>query len=137
VRHGRWEANGASLAKHWRALTHRFGIGLVAANALALMLAAWTPGNYMVRSGIFSGHVEHSVAYCLSGAFMFAVLARRYAAWRVAAALVAYAGVLELGQLFVPGRHSGVDDFLFSAASAVVGVMGCAVLHNRFAPRGE
>ena len=104
-----------------RALIDRFGGWLVAANALALMLASWTPGKYVVRSGFLSGHVEHTVAYTASGAFMCAVLAGRYAAWQVAAALVAYAGVLELGQLIVPGRHAGIDDFLCSAGGAVAG----------------
>ena len=134
--HDRSDADRSGLARHWRALTDRFGNALVAANALALMIASWMPRDYMVRTTMFSGHVEHTIAYSLSGAFMFAVLAGRYAAWQVAAALVAYAGVLEVGQLFVPGRHSGFDDFLFSAAGAVVGVLACAALRRRFAPRG-
>jgi VanZ family protein len=125
------------LAKHWRALTDRFGNWLVVATALALMLASWTPGNYVVRSGIFSGHVEHTGAYGLSGAFLFAVLARRHAAWQIAALLTAYAGLLELGQIFVPGRHAGIDDFLFSAAGTVVGVLACAALHKRIVAGGE
>lgn len=114
-----------------RALIDRFGTWLVAANALALMLASWTPGNYMVRSG-YSGHFEHIIAYGLSGAFMFAVLAGRYAAWQVALPLAAYAGVLELGQLLVPGRHAGIDDFLFSAAGAIAGVVAGAALLRRY-----
>jgi VanZ family protein len=130
----RGEASGSDLAGLWRALTDRFGNWLVAVNALALMLASWTPGNYVVRSG-FSGHLEHIVAYGLSGVFLFAVLAARCTAWQVAVPLVANAGILELGQLVVPGRHSGIDDFLFSAAGAVVGVLACAALHRRFAPR--
>jgi len=132
----RGEANEAGLAGLWRALRDRFGNWLVAANALALMLASWTPGNYVVRSG-FSGHLEHIVASGLSGAFLLAVLAGRCAAWQVAAALAAYAGVLELGQLIVPGRHAGIDDFLFGAAGAVAGVLACAALHRRFAPGGR
>ena len=47
----------------------------------------------------------------------------RYAAWQVAAPLAGDAGVLELGQLLVPGRHAGIDDFLFSAAGAVAGAV--------------
>src|ERR1700694_4479383 len=104
------------LAKDWRALTNRFGNRLVVANALALMLASWTPRDYMVRSTIFSGHVEHTIAYALSGGFVVAVVGGRGSAWQGAAALAAYGGVLELGQIFVPGRHAGIDDFLFSAA---------------------
>jgi VanZ family protein len=133
----RREGNESGLARRWRALTDRFGNWLVAANALVLMLASWMPRDYMVRTTFLSGHIEHAIVYALSGAFMFAVLAGRYAAWQVAAALAAYAGLLELGQLFVPGRHAAIDDLFYSAAGAVAGVMACAALHKRFAPRRE
>jgi len=116
---------------HWRALMDRFGNLLILANALALMLASWTPGGYMVRSGILSGHMEHTVAYALSGALIYAVRVGRWAAWQVAAMVLAYAGVLELGQILVPGRHSGIDDFLFSAAGATAGVLASATLLKR------
>jgi VanZ family protein len=114
----------------WRQLSARFGGWLVAANALALMLLSWTPGTYMVRTSL-SGHLEHALAYVLSGAFMFAVLPRRRPGWQVAAGLAAYAGLLELGQLFVTGRHSAFEDFAFSAAGAVIGVFACAAALRR------
>jgi hypothetical protein len=66
---------GLGLAQRWRALADRFGNRLIAANALLLMLASWMPGSVMARSGIFSGHVEHTAAYALSGALMYAVRA--------------------------------------------------------------
>jgi VanZ family protein len=132
----RGEGCGSGLAGHWRALRDRFGYGLVSANALVLMIASWMPRDYMVRTTIFSGHVEHAIVYGLSGAFMLAVLGGRHAAWQVAALLVAYAGLLELGQLLVPGRHAGIDDFLFSAAGAIAGALVCAVLHRRIDPGG-
>jgi VanZ family protein len=107
---------------------HRFGNHLVAANALILMIASWAPGSVMVRSGIFSGRVEHTAAYALSGALMYAVRAGRSPAWQAALMLSAFAGVLELGQIFVPGRHAGFDDFLFSMAGAIAGVLVSARL---------
>ena len=82
----------------------------------------------MPRSGNLSGQVEHLLAYSLSGALMLAMLAERHAAWRVAMALVAYAGLLEFGQIFVPGRHAALGDFYFSAAGVLVGVIACATL---------
>lgn len=33
---------------------------------LSLALLSWTPGPYMVRSGVLSGHEEHFLAYFLS-----------------------------------------------------------------------
>ena len=121
---------GLGLIRRWCALRDRFGNRIVAANALVLMLASWTPGSQMVRSGVFSGHVEHTVAYALSGALMYAVLARRWAARQVAVMLAAYAGILEAGQMFAPGRHASLDDFLFSAAGAVAGVLASAALRR-------
>jgi VanZ family protein len=119
---------GLGLAQRWRALVGRFGTRLVGANALLLMIASWTPGNLMVRSGIFSGHVEHMVAYALSGALMYAARAGRTTAWQAALMLSAFAGVLELGQIFVPGRHASPHDFLFSATGAITGVLVSAAL---------
>ena len=119
---------GLGLAQRGRALSDRFGNRLVAANALLLMLASWTPGSVMPRSGIFSGPVEHLTAYALSGAFMYAVRVGRSTAWQVAIMLSAYAGVLELGQIFVPGRHAGFDDFLCSATGTIAGVLVSAAL---------
>ena len=36
--------------------------------------------------------------------------------------LVAYAAVLELGQLFIPGRHAAFGDFMASSLGAITGV---------------
>jgi len=117
-------------------LRNRFGIHIVAANALVLLIASWTPRPYLLRSGVVSGQVEHLLAYSLSGALIFAVLAERHAAWRVAAGLVAYAGLLELGQTFVAGRHAALEDFYFSAAGAIIGVLACAALRRLITPGG-
>jgi VanZ family protein len=106
-------------------LRDRYGLHVVAANTVALMLASWTPGDDMIRTGILSGHAEHVIAYALSGAVMYAMLAPRFAAACIVAAIVAYAGLLELGQMFVPGRHAAVADFLFSATGAVIGIVLC------------
>jgi VanZ family protein len=65
---------------------------------------------------------------------MLAMLAQRHAAWRVAAVVVAYAGLLELGQSFVPGRHAALEDFYFSAAGAIVGILTCAALRLLLLP---
>jgi VanZ family protein len=119
---------GLGLARRWRALADRFGNVLIAANALLLMLASWTPGRFMTRSGVFSGHVEHTIAYAVSGALMYAVRERRSTAWQVSAMLSGYAGILELGQIVVPGRHASFEDFLFSASGAILGVLLCAAL---------
>jgi hypothetical protein len=108
-------------------LRDRYGVRVVAANAVVLMLASWIPGEDMIRTGVLSGHAEHVIAYALSGAVMYAMLAPRFAAAYIVAAIVAYAGLLELGQQFVPGRHAAVEDFVFSTTGAVIGIVSCIV----------
>jgi len=117
-------------------LRDRFGNHIVAANALVLLIASWTPRPYMMRSGVVSGHAEHLLAYSLSGALIFAVLAERHAAWRVAAGVIAYAGLLEFGQTFVAGRHAALGDFYFSAAGTIIGVLAYAALRRLVTPGG-
>ena len=89
---------------------------------VALAVLSLTPGDEMVRTGA-PGVLEHFVAY--AGAACIAMLGygRRVTPLPIAALLIAYAGLLELGQLWIPGRHSAVVDFGFSAAGVVAGVV--------------
>jgi VanZ family protein len=100
---------------------------------LALLIVSWTPQAYVVRSGMLSGHAEHLVAYCVSGGLTCAVLVNRFAAWQVAAIVVAYAGFLEFGQMFVPGRRAAIDDFSVSAAGVIAGICACVMLYRTLA----
>jgi VanZ family protein len=75
-----------------------------------------------------SGHVEHTAAYASPARLRMRRVAGRSTTWQVAALLLAYAGVLELGQIFVPGRHAGFDDRLFSATGTIAGVLVSAAL---------
>ena len=59
------------------------------------------------------------------------MLAGRRGAWQVAVALIVYAGILEIGQIYVPGQHSGIDDFFFSSAGVIAGVLASAALYRR------
>jgi hypothetical protein len=78
----------------------------------ALALASWTPGEYMLRTGA-SGRLEHIVAYFIS-ALLWVAGYPRGTQWIIGSALAVYAGVLEVGQIYVPGRHSQVEDFAAS-----------------------
>ncbi len=87
---------------------------------IALGILSWTPGTYMVRTNIFSGHQEHFLAHFLS-ALTISVMSARTSPPRIASWLVLYACVLELGQIYVPGRHPAILDFCASALGAMVG----------------
>src|SRR5262249_29069548 len=62
---------------------------------------------------------EHAVAFVLVGvAFGLAYSQRR---WSVAAISVVLIGVIELLQLWAPGRHARLEDFAVDALAACVG----------------
>jgi VanZ family protein len=85
-----------------------------------LAVLSWLPGEELVRTG-FDGHLEHFTAYF--GTML--VIAMAYGASlglpRPTLLLIAYAGVLELGQNFSPGRHPAIADFASSSLGAILG----------------
>ena len=86
-----------------------------------LVLLSWIPADLEIRTGM-AGQIEHAIAYCGTGAILaFAYQAPRR--WRIAAGLVVLAGILEIGQLWVPGRTSQPIDFAASSVGAVMGVL--------------
>lgn len=70
---------------------------------------------------------EHGLAFVLVGlAFGLAYPRRRLA---VAAISVVLIGLLELMQLWAPGRHARLEDFLVDAATACIGFAIAAAIH--------
>ena len=41
-------------------------------SVLALAVLSWTPGQYMVRTDVLTGHEEHFLAYLIAGAIIAA-----------------------------------------------------------------
>jgi len=103
-----------------------FRLAAWAAVALLTVLSL-VPGQ--VRPHVFaSGHLEHFIAYFLtSSAFVLA-----YRGWTkavlIAFCLSSYAGILELLQLWIPGRHSQLSDFLISSTGACTGAILLSIL---------
>ncbi len=92
-----------------------------------LVWLSWIPAELEIRTGM-AGQIEHAIVYCGTGA-IFAFAYQEPRRWRIALGLVVLACVLEIGQLWVPGRTSQFIDFAGSGAGAVVGVlMGRAVV---------
>jgi VanZ family protein len=88
---------------------------------LALTLASWTPGEDMIRTGA-RGSFEHIGAYLISALLLVCA----YPGWspsRIGAALAIYAGILEIGQINVPGRHSQFEDFAASCIGVAIAVL--------------
>ena len=95
----------------------------------ALAVLSWTPGAYMIRTGVLSGHQEHFLAYLISGCLVAAASRSSHYA-KVARALCSYAALLELGQYFIPGRHPAFQDFSASSLGALMGIGMIAMIRR-------
>ena len=86
----------------------------------ALPILSWLPADDMVRTGLLSGQQEHFFAYMASG-LLLAAAVPRYRFVHVAIFYALLACVLEVGQIFIPGRHPEVVTAIISMAGAVAG----------------
>lgn len=95
-----------------------------------LALLSLLPKDEMVRTGA-DGRFEHAVAYAATMALFALGHGARFGIARIAAALIVYAGMLELGQHLAPGRSPALADFASGAAGAVVTALLAAWLLRR------
>jgi len=80
----------------------------------------------MIRTS-FDGRLEHAAAYLISGLAVFTAYPRRLK-WLIAILMMCYAGILEFGQLWVPGRHAGILDWAASSG----GVLCAFLLYDAY-----
>ena len=86
---------------------------------VVLAYLSLVPHDMEVRTTLVPG-VEHLIAYAATaGLLTLGYPGRRVL--RVAAALILYSAALELLQSFSPGRHPGLDGFVWSGLGALAG----------------
>ena len=91
----------------------------------AVTFATLGPPGYRPHS-MLGQDGEHALAFVLVGlAFGLAYPQRRLLTAGIAVVLI---GVLELVQLWMPGRHARLEDFIVDALAACAGIGGAAVL---------
>ena len=94
---------------------------------VVLAILSLIPGQDLVRTDLaklgYGKQVEHFIAYF--GATTIIGLAYPVQSRRLplALALILYAGVLEIGQLYVPGRAAAIADFSASAIGIAAGAL--------------
>jgi VanZ family protein len=90
-------------------------------SVLGLVAASWTPGEDMIRTGARESR-EHVAAYLIS-TLLFVLAYPRWSPALVGGFYAICAGVLEFGQLYVPGRHSQFEDFAASCLGVALIVL--------------
>jgi len=96
------------------------GKAALAGCVLALAILAWAPAHAMTRTSL-GGHAEHLVAY-LGTAMVLGLTSRTTRQLGAQCLLlVAYAAVLEAGQLLAIGRQASLHDLAFSAGGVLLG----------------
>jgi VanZ family protein len=91
----------------------------------AVTFATLGPPSYRPHSAL-GQDAEHALAFVLVGlAFGLAYPRRRLFTAGVAVVLI---GVLELLQLWMPGRHARLEDFIVDALAACAGIAVAAML---------
>src|SRR5215470_13454078 len=103
-------------------------------SVVGLAVASWTPGEYMIRTGA-RGSLEHMVAYLVSTLLLVSAFPRS-SPWTIGGALGVYAGILELGQIYVPARHSQLEDFAASCLGVAIIVVPTLCI-RRTSPKGR
>ncbi|TGD96290.1 hypothetical protein [Methylobacterium nonmethylotrophicum] len=98
----------------------------------ALVWLSWIPKAWEVRTGAV-GQLEHLVAYA-GTAGLLALGCPRVPAWRIGLGLAILAGILEIGQVWVPGRTAQVIDVAASAGGAFLGLAARTLAGSRLGP---
>jgi leader peptidase (prepilin peptidase)/N-methyltransferase len=87
-------------------------LGVIAIVVFSLVPGEWRPSIGLAKP------LEHVVAYVIVGAVLAAA---NRAGWPQILLLIGLAGILEILQVWVPGRDSKLTDFLASSAGALLG----------------
>jgi hypothetical protein len=77
---------------------------------IALMTLAWLPEEVMRRTTL-GGYAEHFIAYLGTATIMGLAFRKSPRLVVLCALLIMYAAILEMGQLYSPGRHASFQDF--------------------------
>jgi VanZ family protein len=87
--------------------------------ALAIVVLSLSPPS--VRPITDAAHdVEHLIIFLATGAAFGFGYANRF--WLLAITMLTFAAAIEVAQIWVPGRHARMSDFIVDAAASCLGV---------------
>jgi VanZ family protein len=94
--------------------------------AIAVAVATLGPVRYRPLNYNLGQDGEHALAFVLTGlAFGLAYRQNRLLTAMIA---VVVAGVIEILQVWAPGRHARLEDFVVDAIAALIGLVAAAAL---------
>lgn len=111
-----------------------FRIAILIGCTSVLAALAWLPPRAVTRT-VLGGHAEHLLAYLGTAIVLGLTFPRSPRLAMQGALLVAYAAILEAGQMYAPGRHASLLDFAFSSTGVVMGALLLWMVRRRFPVR--
>jgi VanZ family protein len=94
----------------------------------AICAASLVPGEFRPQTGFLPSALEHVAAYSVAAFCLRLAYYRRLPPIRLVLLLTAYGALLEIGQLWVPGRHGQISDIMADFAGASIGVVVASAL---------
>jgi VanZ family protein len=92
--------------------------------AVAILMLSLVPPDLRPETGVPHA-AEHFTIYAVTGTAFGLGYAQREAF--LAATLIIFAGIVELAQLLVPGRHARLSDFIIDALAMGLGVAAASL----------
>jgi VanZ family protein len=96
--------------------------------AFAIVVLSIVPPGLRPQTNMPS-HLEHFAIFFATGVAFLCGYGQR--TLEVAIALVAFAGLIEIAQIYVPGRHARLSDFLVDSAALCVGIVLASLVGAR------
>lgn len=95
---------------------------------IAICVLSLVPGQYRPHTIILPSVFEHVAAYTVAAFLLGLAYVGRLSPIRLVLLLTAYGALIELCQLWIPGRNGQIIDIFADFAGASVGVIAASVL---------
>ena len=134
---GRLASGRVSVNREESGMTNSCVRALTITSLLAILALSLVPGAFRPHTMILPPAFEHVAAYVVAAFFLCLACHHRVPPVQLVLLLTFYGALLELGQLWVPGRNGKLSDIGADLAGASIGMMVALVaMHlRRFAPR--
>jgi VanZ family protein len=96
---------------------------LALTSLLAILVLSLVPGTLRPHTMILPPGLEHVAAYAVAAFFLSLGYHHRMPPVQLVVLLTAYGALLEIGQVWVPGRHGQLSDVGADLAGATIGVV--------------